>query len=183
MDKDNPDNESVNAAEDTAAMPMPHPFAPAVMSPTLHAGGRRAVRCRPGAMAARVACAALVLSAAATVHARDAYFNVTSGEPVRPGVYGRIEVHGAPPPLISQRALVAKKSIGPVQGEPLYLYLPAGQVRKWAVYCQQYAACERPVYFVRVDNTPGKLGRWKSRERLVKQRQAATLSAQVDQRF
>jgi hypothetical protein len=133
-------------------------------------------------MVARLACAALALSAAG-VHAGDASFNVSSGAPLRPGVYGRIEVHGAPPPLISPRPLVARKTIGPVKGEPLYFYLPAGQVRKWAVYCQQYAACERPVYFVRVDNTPGKLGRWKARERLLKQRETGTLSAQVDQRF
>lgn len=132
---------------------------------------------------ARYACALLALAVAPAVHARDAYFNVTSGAPLRPGVYGRIEVHGAPPPLISQHPLVARKSIGPVRGEPLYFYLPAGQVRKWPTYCQRYAACERPVYFVRVDNTPGKLGRWKARERLLKDHDAGTLSAQVDQRF
>ena len=117
------------------------------------------------------------------MHARDSYVNVSSGEPLQPGVYGRIEVHGAPPPLISQHALVAKKSLGPVQGEPLYFYLPAGQVRKWAVHCRQYAACERPVYFVRVENTPGKLGHWKTRERLLKHDPAGSLSAQADQRF
>ncbi len=134
-------------------------------------------------MTIRYVCAALALSAAAGVQARDSYVNANSGAALRPGVYGRVEVRGAPPPLISQHPVVANRSIGPVQGPPLYFYLPTGQVRKWAVYCQQYAACERPVYFVRVENTPGKLGRWKARERLARQREAGTLSAQVDQRF
>jgi hypothetical protein len=110
---------------------------------------------------------ALLAAVAAGAQAQGPYFNETAGGPLRPGVYGRIKVgQGAPPPLISPRPVVALKELGPVRGEPLYLYLPPGQVRKWSRYCERYAACERPVYFVRVDENPGKLGRWKTREKL-----------------
>jgi hypothetical protein len=105
----------------------------------------------------------LLLAAAAQAHA--GYLNETAGGPLRPGVYGRIQVRNAPPPpLISPHPVIAVKELGPVKGEPLYLYLPAGQVRKWAKYCERYQACERPVYFVRIDDSPGKLGRWKARQ-------------------
>lgn len=117
--------------------------------------------------ATRAIAAALLLLAWAGAQAREAYVNVTTGGPLRAGVYGRIEVRqGPPPPLLSSQPLVAAKTLGPPPPQdPLYFYLPAGQVRKWSTYCQRYHACERPVYFVRVDNTPGKLGRWKSRSK------------------
>lgn len=155
MNRDNPDRGTVIADRQPAARP---------------------------ASTARAACVALVLLSAAAVQARDSYRYVSSGAPLRAGVYGRVDVHGAPPPLISPRPVVARKSLGPVQGEPLYFYLPAGQVRKWSVYCERYAACERPVYFVRMENAPGKLGRWKSREGHFRQRPDDTLSAQADPR-
>jgi hypothetical protein len=111
-----------------------------------------------------VVVAAAVALAVGHAAARGNWINVKTGAPLTPGVYGRIEVHGSPPPLISPRPLVAKPALGPAPGAPLYFYLPAGQVRKWATWCQRYGACERPVYFVRVDNGPGRLGRWNARE-------------------
>jgi hypothetical protein len=103
-----------------------------------------------------------LVMAIGTAHAAEqsTWINVRTGAPLQPGVYGRIEVHGTPPPLISAHPVVAKPALGPVTGEPLYFYLPAGQVRKWAANCQRHGACERPVYFVRVADTPGRLGRW-----------------------
>ena len=89
---------------------------------------------------------------------------------------------GAPPPLISPRAVVARKTLGPVQGDPLYFYLPAGQVREWARYCHRYDACERPVYFVRLD-TPGKLGRWNAREHALNRHGGAVLSTDAGGHF
>jgi len=127
----------------------------------------------------RVVVGALVLAATGAAVAREAPFNASAGGPLRPGIYGRVEVHGAPPPLISPDPVVARRSIGPIKGEPLYFYLPAGQVRKWAQYCQRYAACERPVYFVRMDEAPGKLGRWKAREHTVRDRDATTLAGVI----
>ena len=106
------------------------------------------------------------LTFAAAAQGQPAYVNVTAGGPLRPGVYGRILFRDAPPPpVISPRPLVATQTFGPVQGQPVYLYVPPGHVRKWHRHCRQYAACDVPVYFVRMDDNPGKLGRWKKRER------------------
>lgn len=106
------------------------------------------------------------LTFAAAAQGQPAYVNVTAGGPLRPGVYGRILFRDAPPPpVISPQPLVATQALGPVQGQPVYLYVPPGHVRKWPRHCRQYAACDVPVYFVRMDDNPGKLGRWKKRER------------------
>jgi hypothetical protein len=107
-----------------------------------------------------VACALLTAMAAL---ADPVYLNVTAGGPLRPGVYGRIVVRGEPPPLIYPEPIVANRTLGPLRGEPVYWYLPPGQVRKWSTYCRQYAACDVPVYFVRMDDNPGRLGHWKKR--------------------
>ncbi|HKB54700.1 MAG TPA: hypothetical protein VKD22_11925 [Ramlibacter sp.] len=125
---------------------------------------------------------ALTMWAAAQAHASGSWLNVTSGAPLRPGVYGRIQVRGALPPLISPRPVVARQTLGPVQGDPLYFYLPAGQVRKWALFCRRYDACERPVYFVRMDS-PGKLGRWNARERALNRHGTALLSPDAGGHF
>ena len=108
-------------------------------------------------------CALLLL--AAGVQAQPAYFNSTAGGPLRPGVYGRISVgNQPPPPVIYPRPMIASQALVPAGVQPVYLYVPPGQARKWPKYCQRYAACDQPVYFVRMDNSPSKLGRWKSRE-------------------
>lgn len=111
--------------------------------------------------------AGLLLTAAGAAHAQQpAYVNVTAGGPLRPGVYGRIEVRNAPPPpLVSARPVVASMELGPPRYEPVYLYVPGGQVRRWSKFCQRYDACDRPVYFVRMDNAPFKLGSWKQRSK------------------
>lgn len=129
--------------------------------------------------------AGMLLAAAAGADARQPhpYVNVTAGGPLRAGVYGRIEVRDAPPPpLFSPRPLVASKALGLPPQEPLYLYLPAGQVRKWPLHCQRWHACERPVYFVRLDDAPGKLGSWKQRGR-ARRAEAAPLAADADAPF
>lgn len=114
---------------------------------------------------ARPLFASLLLAAAGAAQAQlPAYVNVTAGGPLRPGVYGRIEVRDAPPPpLMSPQPVVASKALGPPQQAPVYLYIPAGQVRKWSTHCRRYDACDRPVYFVRMDNAPFRLGSWKQR--------------------
>ena len=116
----------------------------------------------------RVAAAKLVwvvaLMNAAAVPAAAAYLNTTSGGPLRPGVYGRIEIgKAAPPPVIYSRPVVASRTVLPSGVKPVYLYVPPGHVRKWERHCGKYQACDLPVYFVRMDNSPSKLGRWKSR--------------------
>lgn len=105
--------------------------------------------------------AVVALSAVcAAFTAGAAPLNVEAGKALRPGVYGQIEVRGAPPPVV----YTAPVTVAPVDGkaaDPVYLYVPPGQVRRWAKHCAKWKACERPVYFVRVDDSPSKLGAWK----------------------
>lgn len=134
-------------------------------------------------MAANHVVGSLLLAAAGAADAQQhAWVNVTAGGPLRPGVYGRIEVRNAPPPpLLSPRPVIATKELGPPRHEPVYLYVPAGQVRRWSRYCDRYDACERPVYFVRMDNAPFKLGSWKQRSKATAQ--AARPAAAADSPF
>lgn len=103
--------------------------------------------------------------AAVVSQAQASYVNATAGGPLRPGVYGRIEVGKAapPPPVIYSKPVVASRALLPASVKPVYLYVPPGQVRKWATSCGKYKACDLPVYFVRMDDSPSKLGKWKSR--------------------
>jgi hypothetical protein len=89
--------------------------------------------------------------------------NVTTGGPLRPGVYGRIEVGPATtvPPLIYPQPVRVRQQGAADGAKPVYLYVPPGQVRKWARHCDQWKACSAPVYFVRMDDSPSKLGKWK----------------------
>lgn len=89
---------------------------------------------------------------------------VKAPERPRPGAYGRIAVHGAPPPLIYAEPVVARQPDHALQ-DPVYLYVPPGQVRKWPQHCAKWNACERPVYFVRVDDSPSRMGSWKKAQR------------------
>jgi hypothetical protein len=68
-----------------------------------------------------------------------------------PGVYGQINIGTPPPPV----ALVAPQPVvvapAAVAVAPAYLYVPLLEQRNWRRYCAKYAACGRPVYFVRED--------------------------------
>jgi hypothetical protein len=91
------------------------------------------------------------------------YRNVTAGGLLRPGVYGRIvfKAKAAPPPVIYPQPVVANEVIGPVRKPPVYLYVPPGQVRKWKQACTKWSACDQPVLFVRMDQSPSRWGRWR----------------------
>ena len=92
------------------------------------------------------------------------YRNVTAGGSLRHGVYGRIELKtAAAPPVIYKQPMVADAANGDVQARPVYLYVPPGQVRKWPQHCHKWNACGQPVLFVRMDNSPSRLGQWKQR--------------------
>ena len=107
---------------------------------------------------------AVFLFAAAAVQAEAEYRNVTAGGPLRHGVYGRIEVRApAPPPVIYKQPVVADVANGDSRADPVYLYVPPGQVRKWPQHCHKWKACGQPVLFVRMDNSPSRLGQWKQR--------------------
>jgi hypothetical protein len=83
---------------------------------------------------------------------------------IRPGHYGQVQVRGEPPPLIYPVPVVAQQPAGPAT-HPVYLYVPPGQVRHWSQNCAKWNACERPVYFVRVDDSPSRMGSWKKTQR------------------
>jgi hypothetical protein len=104
-------------------------------------------------------CAAL---AAAAQGAGD-YRNLTAGGSLRAGVYGRIQVrgHAAPPPVIYAEPVLANGSIERVRRQPVYLYVPPGQVREWKDNCAKWSACDQPVLFVRMDQSPSLWGGWR----------------------
>lgn len=104
-----------------------------------------------------------LLSAAADAAAQGAspHRNATAGGPLRPGVYGRVEVRGAPPPVIYSRPVIASQSFVPASAQPVYLYVPPGQVRKWKQHCARWSACDEAVLFVRMDESPSRWGKWR----------------------
>ena len=112
-------------------------------------------------VALAVACAA----SAALAQAGAGYRNLTAGGSLRAGVYGRIAVgdSAAPPPVIYPRPVVANGSIERVQRPPVYLYVPPGQVRKWKQNCARWSACDEPVLFVRMEQSPSRWGEWRQR--------------------
>lgn len=67
----------------------------------------------------------------------------------QPGVYGRIDIGDAPPPVVyAQPILVAPQPVV-VHQPPLYLYVPPGHQKNWSKHCARYDACGQPVYFVK----------------------------------
>jgi hypothetical protein len=112
---------------------------------------------------------AATLSASAVAQAPADWKNVTSGGPLRAGVYGRIAVRpqAPPPPLIYPQPVIAADQIGMPRSPAVYLYVPPGQVRKWKQHCAKWSACEQPVLFVRVDDSPSRWGQWKHRREQV----------------
>ncbi|MEJ5990364.1 hypothetical protein WG902_10220 [Ramlibacter sp. PS3R-8] len=110
-----------------------------------------------------LALAALAAGAPALAQKGADWRNLTSGAPLRPGVYGRIAVRdaAAPPPVIYPQPMVASEDIGAPREKPVYLYVPPGQVRKWKQNCAKWSACDAPVLFVRVDDSPSRWGQWK----------------------
>lgn len=119
--------------------------------------------------AARLAAFALATASAAGVAQGGGtdLRNLTTGGPLRPGIYGRIEVRGpTPPPVIYSHPVMASRARIPKGAKPVYLYVPPGQVRKWKKSCAKWSACDQPVLFVRVDHSPSRWGKWRQfRER------------------
>jgi hypothetical protein len=110
-----------------------------------------------------LALAALAAGAPAAAESPSEWRNVTTGGTLRPGVYGRIAVRGQalPPPLIYPQPVIANETIGGLRSQPVYLYVPPGQVRKWKQNCAKWSACDEPVLFVRVLDSPSRWGQWK----------------------
>jgi hypothetical protein len=108
---------------------------------------------KPLVVAGLVALAALLGGAA---HAAAPYANATVAGALAPGVYGRIEIGNAPPPpLIYTQPMIIQRAPVYVQQQPLYLHVPPGHAKKWSKHCARYNACNRPVYFVKVQGDDG----------------------------
>ena len=87
-----------------------------------------------------------------TAQASTPYANATVEGALAPGVYGRIEIGNAPPPpLIYVQPVIIQRAPVLVQQPPLYLHVPPGHAKKWSKHCAKYNACDRQVYFVRVN--------------------------------
>ena len=93
------------------------------------------------------AVAALVLGAA-VAHA-DVDIGVAIKGEVAPGVYGRVDLDGRPPPALvyAKPVLIERSHTSAV--EPLYLHVPPEHARSWRLHCREYHACNRQVYFVK----------------------------------
>jgi hypothetical protein len=71
----------------------------------------------------------------------------------QPGFYGQLDIGAVslpqPPAVIYTQPMVVQR--GPNAAPPVYLHVPPGYEKHWARHCAEYAACGRPVYFVRDD--------------------------------
>lgn len=87
--------------------------------------------------------AAVLVAVSGAASAADVGVSVSV---VQPGVYGRVDVGNAPPPVVYTQPVVVAPA--PVVEQPVYLYVPTNEQEHWAQYCGRYGACSRPVYFV-----------------------------------
>jgi hypothetical protein len=105
--------------------------------------------------------------AAALAHAHAAApaspRNLTTGGPLKAGHYGRIDPRGSTPPVIYTQPVIASQAWVRPGVKPVYLYVPPGQVRRWGEHCMKWKACDEPVLFVRMEDSPSRLGSWKQR--------------------
>ena len=94
-------------------------------------------------------CVGVGVGAAGAVQAAP-NVNVSIDGRMAPGVYGRIEIGNAPPPvLVYPQPVVIYQPVRPVQAAPIYLNVPPGHAKNWSKHCRHYNACGQPVYFVR----------------------------------
>lgn len=95
-------------------------------------------------------CASLLLGSLAAQAADVPTINVTVSGEVAPGVYGRVQVGNAPPPpVVYAQPMIVVREPSRGEEEPIYLHVPPGHAKHWSKHCQEYNACNRPVYFVK----------------------------------
>lgn len=89
--------------------------------------------------------AALLAFFSASALAADVGVSVSVSQP---GLYGRIDIGNAPPPVViyNEPVVIYRER---VRREPIYLHVPPGHAKNWRKHCRRYSACGRPVYFVR----------------------------------
>jgi hypothetical protein len=87
----------------------------------------------------------------ATVASADVDIGVAIHGEVAPGVYGRVDLGGRPPPALvyARPVVIQRPPAHVVVEEPVYLHVPPAHARAWRLHCHEYHACNRPVYFVK----------------------------------
>ena len=101
-------------------------------------------------IAGAIALGALLLS---TAQAQSVSVNAVISGQVVPGVYGQVVIgNGPPPPVVYAQPVVVQPvpvMVGAPEPQPIYLHVPPGHEKHWSKHCQEYHACNRPVYFVK----------------------------------
>ena len=97
---------------------------------------------------------ASALAAAATcAEAQNVSVNAVITGEVVPGVYGQVVLGSRPPPpVVYEQPMIVQPPavvVGAPPVQPIYLHVPPGHAKNWRKHCQEYHACNRPVYFVR----------------------------------
>lgn len=96
---------------------------------------------------AALGAAATALWCAAGLAQAQTYIAGSVAGQLAPGVYGRVDIGGPPPPLMyAQPVLIAPPAVRP---PPVYMYVPPGHAKNWRKHCGRYHACGQPVYFLR----------------------------------
>jgi hypothetical protein len=96
------------------------------------------------------ALATLALGATSVAYA-DVDISVAIHGEIAPGVYGRVDLGGQPPPplVYARPVIIEQPPPHVVVAEPLYLHVPPEHARAWRLHCREYHACNRQVYFVK----------------------------------
>ncbi len=91
-----------------------------------------------------------IVTAAPLASAADQDAGVVITGAVTPGVYGRVDIaNKALPALVYEQAMFVERPDTAGRVEPLYLHVPPEHAKNWKKYCNQYQACDRPVFFVK----------------------------------
>jgi hypothetical protein len=91
---------------------------------------------------------AVLLASAGICRAGDLDIHVILSGEVAPGVYGQVQLGSErPPPVVYAQPMLIVPQRDPLP--PVYLHVPPGHAKNWRKHCQEYNACNRPVYFVR----------------------------------
>lgn len=93
--------------------------------------------------------AVLLVQGIASAHASDINVGVSVSGQVAPGVYGRVDIGNAPPPVVYAQPVIIARPARPVAVAPVYMHVPPGHAKKWDKHCHKYNACGVPVYFVK----------------------------------
>ena len=110
--------------------------------------------------------ASLLLCAFPVAYAADTNVRVIISSDVRPGIYGRVDLGGAPPPpLVYERPVVIVREPRPAPAQPIYLHVPPGHAKDWKKHCRHYNACGQPVYFVMSDEYKPQKGKKEKKEK------------------